>query len=92
MQEGIPAEMRFYVYILQSKSSDKIYIGYSTDPYRRLLSHNHPQNKGWTKRYQAWEIIYIETFESKFLALKREKQLKTAQGRKFIHDKLLKRF
>jgi putative endonuclease len=68
----------------------KIYIGYSADPNRRLQSHNHPQNKGWTKRYQPWEIIYTETFESRCLALKREKQLKTAQGRKFIHEKLLK--
>ena len=81
---------QFYVYILHSKSFDKIYIGYSADPYRRLLSHNHPQNKGWTKRYQTWEIIYTETFESKDLALKREKQLKTAQGRKFIWEKILK--
>ncbi|HZK08151.1 MAG TPA: GIY-YIG nuclease family protein [Bacteroidales bacterium] len=90
MKEDILKEALFYVYILHSKPADKIYIGYSVDPHRRLLSHNHPQNKGWTKRYQPWEIFYTETFESKSLALKREKQLKTAQGRRFIHEKLLK--
>jgi len=89
MQEDIAAANQYYVYILHSQSSDKIYIGYSADPYRRLQSHNHPQNKGWTKRYQPWEIIYTETFESKCMALKRERQLKTAQGRRFIWEEVL---
>jgi predicted GIY-YIG superfamily endonuclease len=31
MQEDAPAKTRFYVYVLHSKSSDKIYIGYSAD-------------------------------------------------------------
>jgi len=30
----------FYIYILYSVSSDKFYVGYTNDPYRRLIEHN----------------------------------------------------
>lgn len=48
----------YFVYALYSRHFDKIYIGYSEDPDKRLSSHNHPNNKGWTKKYQPWEIVY----------------------------------
>ena len=51
---------------------------------KRLYAHNHESNKGWTKSYRPWEIIYTEKFETKFLAMKREKELKSARGREFI--------
>jgi putative endonuclease len=45
-----------YVYALYSKKFDKIYIGYSPGPNKRLASHNDPGDKGWTKKFQPWEI------------------------------------
>ena len=53
---------------------------------KRLAAHNDKRNNGWTKKYQPWEIIHIENFETKTEALKREKQLKTSRGRNFIRD------
>jgi putative endonuclease len=50
----------------------------------RLFAHNHNSNKGWTKYFQPWEVIYNEQFELKADAMKREKQLKSAKGREFI--------
>ena len=76
----------FTVYVLYSGQFDKIYIGYSSDPENRLVSHNHTKNKGWTKRYQPWIIIHTESFETKSEAMTREKQLKSARGRKFIRE------
>ncbi len=76
----------FFVYALYSSDFDKIYIGYTSDIEARLIAHNHPNNKGWTKKYQPWVVIYTESYACKADALKREKQLKTAQGRLFVRN------
>jgi putative endonuclease len=76
----------YFVYALYSKEHDKIYIGSSSDPEKRLLSHNNPLNKGWTSRYIPWIIILCESFDSKTEALVRENQLKTAKGRQYIRS------
>ena len=76
----------YYVYALFSKRYDKIYIGFSENPERRLQFHNDPDNKGWSKSYQPWEIIYTETLDSKREALIREKQLKSSRGRAFVRE------
>ncbi|WP_231570079.1 GIY-YIG nuclease family protein [Sporocytophaga myxococcoides] len=38
----------FSTYVLHSPSSDRIYIGYTSDLEKRLLSHNHLASKGLT--------------------------------------------
>ena len=76
----------FFVYALYSETHNKIYVGYSSDPEKRLLSHNDVRNKGWTGRFRPWKLIYTERCDSKTEALKREKQLKSAKGRRFIWD------
>ena len=77
---------KFYTYALYSESHDKIYIGYSTDPGKRLNSHNSQINRGWTSKYKPWKLVYKEEFESKKNAMLGEKHLKTAKGRKFIRS------
>ena len=76
--------MMFYVYVIYSEKFDKIYIGFTSNLKFRLEQHNHPQNKGYTKRFQPWKIIYYEEFQSKSEAKTRENQLKSAKGRDFI--------
>ena len=73
-----------YVYVLYSETFKKTYIGYTSNLEGRLAAHNHPKNKGYTKRYQPWKIIYSEEYSSKSLAMEREKYLKTGAGRKFL--------
>ena len=74
----------FTVYVLYSRTYDKIYIGYTSHIEARILSHNHAKNKGWTKTYQPWELLYTETYEHKTEAMKREQELKSYRGREFI--------
>jgi putative endonuclease len=74
----------FWVYVIYSEQFDKIYIGYSSDPDKRLLSHNFLSKKGWTIRFRPWTKIYSEPYPTKEQAIRREKELKTAKGRKFI--------
>ena len=80
----------FTVYVLHSRSHDKIYIGYTSKLKQRFLSHNQLGNKGWTIKFRPWVIIHTELFELKSQALLREKQLKSAAGRRFIREHILK--
>ena len=74
----------FTVYVLYSSAFSKIYIGYTSNLVKRFLSHNELGKKGWTIRFRPWEILYSEEFSSKTKALNREKELKSAKGRRFI--------
>ena len=75
----------YYVYIIQSITSGNFYIGSSGAPEGRLIAHNHPQNKGWTKRHQPWELVYTEVFETKSEALIHEKKIKSLKSRDAIN-------
>jgi len=74
----------FVTYVLYSTTFNQIYIGYTGDLIDRFHSHNSLAKKGYTIRYRPWEVIHIEFFETKSDAMKREKQLKSYQGRQFI--------
>jgi putative endonuclease len=74
----------YWVYVLYSTKFGKIYIGYTANLEQRILSHNSLSKKGFTAKYRPWELIRTEVFETKREALIRERQLKTAAGRKFI--------
>ncbi len=74
----------FTVYVLYSKGYNKIYIGFTSNPEQRLLSHNELGKKGWTIKFRPWQLIYKEEYSEKSDAMQREKQLKTATGRNFI--------
>ena len=80
--------MKYYTCVLYSKKYDNIYIGYTNNLERRLYFHN-KGIKGWTAKYIPWELVYLEEFDSKSDATKREKELKSYQGRKFIREEIL---
>ena len=74
----------YFVYALYSEKYTQIYIGYTSDPEKRLLSHNDDRNTGWTSKFRPWKIVYTEKCDSKKEALIRERQLKSAKGRNFV--------
>jgi putative endonuclease len=79
----------FIVYVLKSLKNGKRYVGYtSKSESERLYQHNSGCNK-WTKVNKPFNTIYTEYYENKTEAIKREKFLKSGQGRKFL-DQLLK--
>jgi len=80
----------FTIYVLYSPNYDKIYIGFTSNLEQRMKSHNQLSSKGWTQRYRPWVLIHSELFSKKHNAIKREKELKSHQGRDFIR-KLIKR-
>ena len=79
----------FVVYVLYSSSTNKTYVGYTTDLINRMLSHNVFDKKGYTRKFRPWIVIHVEFYETKSMAMKRELELKTGKGRDFIRKQLL---
>lgn len=67
----------WYVYLVQSEVTGKLYTGISPDPNRRLLEHN-TSSKGAkaTRAGRPWKLVYQEGYPSKGAALKREAAIK----------------
>ena len=78
----------YYTYVLYAPQRDKIYIGFSVNPAKRFIAHNHPNNRGYTSKFKPWILIHVEKFSTKQEAMNREKQLKSHKGRDFIRDLL----
>jgi putative endonuclease len=76
----------FVVYILFSKKYNKTYVGFTSNLIGRFKSHNILGTKGYTIKYRPWEVIYVEFFNLKVEALKKEKFLKAGNGRVFIKE------
>ena len=76
--------MEYVVYILYSDKHDIHYTGYTCDLISRFRSHNQLATKGFTIKYRPWRVIHVAFFKTKKDALKREKFLKSGQGRNFI--------
>ena len=76
----------FWTYIIYSEKFDKYYIGFTRDLESRLAAHNHPKNKGYTKRYQPWILVYSKTFDNKRNAMNHEQYLKSLKSKRAIQE------
>ncbi len=79
----------FVTYVLYSATHNKIYIGYTSDLIDRFHSHNQLGTKGYTIKFRPWEVVYVEFFDTKQAAMKREKELKSSRGRDFIRNRII---
>jgi putative endonuclease len=70
----------FHVYVLQSEATGRLYVGYSSDLVRRLGQHNHGVTKS-TKNRGPWRLVHQEAFGTRSEAMRRERFLKSGQGR-----------
>ena len=71
----------WFVYVLYSTSANKTYVGFTNNMERRFREHNLTEASGFTLRYRPWILIRFEEFSDKTQAMKREKFLKSGQGR-----------
>ncbi len=65
--------MKYFTYILYSKSIDKFYIGHTNDLDLRLSEHNRIKGK-YTDIGIPWVLVYKESFEDKLDTSQREMQ------------------
>ena len=83
----------FYLYILQSETSGRYYIGQTDNLDRRLAEHNdlNSTSSKTTKRFKGpWKLIYFEKYESRSDAMIRERQIKAWKSRKAINALIAK--
>jgi putative endonuclease len=81
----------FWAYILHSEPFDKYYIGFTHDLEKRQIAHNHSKNKGYTRRYQPWELVYSKIFDDKHDAMEFEKYLKTLKNKEALKEIIRKK-
>ena len=78
----------FYVYIIKSKKTQELYIGFTNDLDKRLLSHNNFKNIA-TKHGVPWEFVYVEGYKNESDARSREVKLKHhGNSKRFVKERM----
>ena len=72
----------YYTYILTNNYNTVLYIGVTNNLIRRVYEHKNKLAKGFSSRYNLTNLVYYETLDSPYEAIKREKQLKNLVRRK----------
>lgn len=73
--------MRYYAYMLKSKSSGRHYYGHTADLDERLKSHNSSQNK-YTRSRGPWTLLAYKACATRGEAMKIENKLKRMKNPK----------
>ena len=82
------SHIQYTVYVLRSTRNHKRYVGYtSKDPKDRSHDHLTGSNK-WTRQNEPFVIIHTEMFGDKTDAIRRERYLKSGQGRKWLDENI----
>jgi len=77
----------FYVYVLLSEKDGNFYTGYTHDINIRLANHNNGLVKS-TKFRRPLRLIYFEACLSQQDATRREKYLKSGNGKIYLRNRL----
>ncbi len=85
----VQSQTMYVVYAIYNSDAQKIYIGQTEDIINRLRLHNEHTFRGYTSRFRGeWKLIYSESVTTRSEALRREKQLKSGNGRAYIKSLL----
>ncbi len=82
-------EGKHYAYILEC-GDGTYYTGYTTDPEKRVKTHNAGKGGKYTRARLPVKLVHLEEFETKNEAMSREwaiKQLTRAEKKKLIKEK-----
>ncbi len=75
--------MAFYVYILQSETTGRYYVGPTEHLEDRLAYHNADYSLALRNR-GPWKLVYSETYATRSEAVRREQYIKRQKDREFI--------
>ena len=78
--------MAFRVYILYSSSRNTYYVGNTSDELSERLRKHNSNHKGFTGKTGDWSIVYTEELQTKELAYKREREIKSWKSRRRIEQ------
>jgi putative endonuclease len=65
----------FWVYIIQSESTGRYYVG-STDDLEQRLHFHYTGQSHYTARRGPWKLVHSEEFPSRSDAVRREREIK----------------
>lgn len=68
--------MKCYCYIVEC-ADGTYYTGWSTDPERRVKTHNAGRGAKYTRARRPVKLVYIEPQKDRTAAMKRERAIKT---------------
>ena len=88
MPSNTTSRMFFFVYALESSKDGNLYIGFTNNLKRRLEEHKKGLSFS-TKFRLPFKLIYFEGCLHEGDARRREKYLKTTQGRRFLGLRLI---
>jgi putative endonuclease len=72
----------YYIYLIQSQSSNLFYVGYSSDPWKRLQEHNTERTDKFTGKYHDWVLKAVfKVSENKGEALQVERFIKRQKSK-----------
>ena len=74
-----------FVYVIQSESTDRYYIGCAVEVLVRLAEHQRGQTVS-TRGRGPWRLVYQEEFDTFPEARQRERQLKSWKSHRSIRD------
>jgi len=78
----------YYIYVIKSLAYNTRYVGSTDDIDKRLNEHNLGKCR-YTNGRRPWQLVHKEQYPTRGEAMKRERFLKSGQGRKYL-DKILK--
>ena len=81
---GIRFFIMYFVYILYSKKLDRYYIGYSSDPEKRLKERHNQGKVKATRSGFPYALMAKKRFETEIEAIREERRLKKAKNREYI--------
>jgi len=82
----------YWVYILQNTATGKLYKSQTSDLESRIVRHNTHESGSMRythKQKGTWHLIYSEEHSTRSETMKREKFLKSGQGREWIKTNIL---
>ena len=79
----------YFLYVLRSRTSGKHYAGFTSCPEQRLGQHNLGITPS-TRNRGPWDLIYQESFPTRSEAMRRERFLKSGQGREELKRLLVR--
>jgi putative endonuclease len=77
--------MKIIIYAIKSKVKNYIYVGMTQNLEERFQRHNSGRERT-TKPYRPFDLIYTEEKSNRVEARKREKYLKSGDGKKFLKN------
>ncbi len=77
----------YYVYVLKSNKDKKLYTGFTTDLKLRIRQNQNGQVES-TKYLRPLKLIHYEAYILEEDARRREKFLKTSDGKKFLNRQI----